>query len=134
MLLLEQGKLVDVWSSLQIKRLLYLTDWRIRYASNHALNDSAVYFKSGSLYSCRPEPGFTCERNAGNRLNFMNSIAIIESENDGRPLRYMVAVLSNVLRKNSAWEHRDFAARIHGLIQSLHPAMSPVAAPAEPAP
>ncbi len=138
MLLLEQGKLVDPWSSLQIKRLLYLTDWRIRYASNHALNDSAVYFKSGSLYSCRPEPGFTCERNAGNRLNFMNSVAISETDEDDRRLRYIVAVLSNVLRKNSAWEHRDFAARIHGLVRSLHspaaPPTPPAAAPEDPAP
>jgi hypothetical protein len=68
----------------------------------------------------------------------MNSVAIIETDEDGRRLRYMVAVLSNVLRKNSAWEHRDFAARIHGLVRSLHspaaPPTPPVAAPEEPAP
>ncbi len=118
---LEQGLLVDAWSSLQIKRLIYLTDWRIRYASSPALSNSAVFFKSGSLYSCRPEPGFTCERNAGNRLNFMNSVAIIESDEDGRKLHYIVAVLSNVLRKNSVWEHRSLAGRIHQLVRSQHP-------------
>ena len=118
---LEQGLLVDAWSSLQIKRLIYLTDWRIRYASSPALNNSAVFVKSGSLYSCRPEPGFTCSRNAGNRLNFMNSVAIIESDEDGRKLHYIVAVLSNVLRKNSVWEHRSLAGRIHQLVRSQHP-------------
>ena len=57
-LLMEQGKLVDRWSSLEIKRLLYLTDARIRYAASPALYTSAVYFKSGSLYQCKPEIGF----------------------------------------------------------------------------
>ncbi len=54
LLRIEQGKLIDEFSSREIKRLLYMTQRRIRYASHPALNDSAVYFKSGSLYSCRP--------------------------------------------------------------------------------
>ena len=124
MMLLEQGKLVDPWSSLQIKRLLYLTDWRIRYASHPSLSDSAVYYKSGSLYSCRPEPGFTCNRNAGNRLNFMNSVAIIERESEGRRVHYIVTVLSNVLRKNSVQEHRELAARIHEIVLGVPPTVS----------
>ena len=49
---LERGNIVDVESSLEIKRLLYMTDRRIRYASNSSLADAAVYFKSGSLYKC----------------------------------------------------------------------------------
>ena len=131
---MEQGLLVDAWSSLQIKRLIYLTDWRIRYASSPALNNAAVFFKSGSLYSCRPEPGFTCGRNAGNRLNFMNSVAIIETEENGRELHYLVAVLSNVLRKNSVQEHRALAARIHQIVRSQHPVTAPsaVGAPSGP--
>ena len=124
MMLLEQGKLVDPWSSLQIKRLLYLTDWRIRYASHPSLSDSAVYYKSGSLYSCRPEPGFTCNRNAGNRLNFMNSVAIIERESEGGRVHYIVSVLSNVLRKNSVQEHRALAARIHEIVLGVPPTVS----------
>lgn len=120
MLLLEQGQLVDPWSSLEIKRLLYLTDKRIRYASHPALDDAAVCYKSGSLYSCRPERGFQCKKYHGNRLNFLNSVAIIEEDKDGRPLHYIVAVLSNVLRKDSAEEHRRLAEGIHELIQSLH--------------
>ncbi len=128
---MEQGLLVDAWSSLQIKRLLYLTDWRIRYASSPALNNAAVFFKSGSLYSCRPEPGFTCERNAGNRLNFMNSVVIVETEEDGRDIHYIVAVLSNVLRKNSVWEHRALASRIHQIVRSQHPVAPPSAVGAQ---
>ncbi len=57
MLMMEQGRLVDEWSSRQLKRLLYMTERRIRYASSPALKDAAVYFKSGSLYKCKEEAG-----------------------------------------------------------------------------
>ena len=50
---MEQGQLVDDWSSLELKRLLYITERRIRYGSSGALRSSALYFKSGSLYSWR---------------------------------------------------------------------------------
>ena len=50
LLRMEQGRLVDVWSSREIKRMLYVTERRIRYASSPALAQAAVYFKSGSLY------------------------------------------------------------------------------------
>jgi hypothetical protein len=121
MLKMEQGKLVDVWSSREIKRLLYITERRIRYGSSGALRDSAVYFKSGSLYSCQPEPGFTCKKYHGNKRNFMNSAAIIETPAGQNRLFYMVAVLSNVLRKNSAQDHRDLARAIHGRLLADHP-------------
>jgi len=117
---MEQGKLVDPWSSLQIKRLLYLTDVRIRYAAQPALDDSAVYFKSGSLYSCRYEPGFECGKYRGNAKNFMNSIAVVESEQDGKSLHYIAVVLSNVLRKDSTDVHRDLAQKIHQLLEDRH--------------
>ena len=81
--LMEQGKLVDPFSSLEIKKLLYLTDARIRYAAQPALDDSAVYFKSGSLYGCKPERGFECKKFHGNRMNFMNSMVVIESIDRG---------------------------------------------------
>ena len=58
LLRMEQGRLVDVWSSREIKRMLYVTERRIRYASSPALAGAAVYFKSGSLYQCKPEPGY----------------------------------------------------------------------------
>jgi hypothetical protein len=121
LVLLEQGKLVDRFSSLEIKRLIYLTDRRIRYASAPALRDTAVYFKSGSLYSCQPEAGFTCKKYHGNVKNYMNSIAIVETPDRKVPLHYMVVVMSNVLRKNSAVAHQTLATRIHRLIESFHP-------------
>ena len=75
---LERGKIVDHDSSLEIKRLLYMTDRRIRYASSPRLTNAAVYFKSGSLYKCKTEEGFECKKYAGNVENYMNSVAIIE--------------------------------------------------------
>ena len=41
LVLMEQGVLVDAWSSREIKRLIYLTDIRIRYAASPALNREA---------------------------------------------------------------------------------------------
>jgi len=121
MLKMEQGKLVDPFSSREIKRLMYITERRIRYGSSGVLRDSAVYFKSGSLYSCMPEEGFTCKKYHGNKRNYMNSTAIIESPAGQDRLFYMVTVLSNVLRKNSAQDHRDLARAIHGMLQRDHP-------------
>ena len=131
---MEAGRLVDPWSSLELKRLIYLTDRRIRYASHPRLDDSAVYFKSGSLYKCKPEPGFVCEKYHGNVWNYMNSIAIVESEEEGRNLHYIAVVLSNVLRKNSAVEHQTLAGRIHDLVRTLHPAPEPPPPPVAPEP
>ncbi|MFN2309546.1 MAG: hypothetical protein ABR553_07405 [Gammaproteobacteria bacterium] len=115
---MEQGRLVDSWSSLELKRLLYLTQWRIRYASAPVLKDAAVYFKSGSLYRCRPEEGFVCGKYQGNVENLMNSVAIVESPAGEPRLFYMVALTSNVLRKNSAVEHQTFATRLHALLKA----------------
>ena len=116
LLRLEQGRLVDVFSSREIKRLIYLTEVRIRYASSPALATSAVYFKSGSLFQCAPEPGFSCKPYAGNVKNYMNSTAIVESPADGRKLFYLSTLVTNILRKNSAGEHQALATRLHGLI------------------
>ena len=120
LLLLEQGKIVDDFSSREIKRLLYMTERRIRYASSPALSKAAVYFKSGSLYRCKPEPGFRCLKYHGNVLNLLNSVAIIESPAGERRLYYMVTVMSDVLRKNSAVVHQTLATRIHRLIESYY--------------
>ena len=121
LLKLEQGLLVDEFSSLEIKKLLYLTDRRIRYASSPALADAAVYFKSGSLYSCKPEPDFVCKKYHGNVRNYMNSTAIVEVSDRRPSLHYITVVLSNVLRRNSAVEHQTLGTRIHRLVESLHP-------------
>jgi Beta-lactamase enzyme family len=128
LLRMEQGRLVDVYSSREIKRLLYMTEWRIRYASSPALRNSAVYFKSGSLYQCKKEPDFKCGKYMGNVRNYMNSVAIVETDSGGWQLDYMVTLISNVLRKNSAVEHQTLATRIHRLIEKEHPVRA--AAPA----
>jgi len=118
---MEKGELVDEFSSRQFKRLLYLTERRIRYASAPALKNSAVYYKSGSLYKCKKEEGFKCGAYRGNVRNYMNSVAIIESPQEEGNLYYMVIVISNVLRKNSAVEHQTLGTRIHRLMQKAHP-------------
>jgi hypothetical protein len=121
MLRMEQGRLVDLFSSREIKRLMYITERRIRYGSSGVLWPSAVYFKSGSLYSCQKEEGFSCGKYRGNKRNYMNSIAIIETKAGQDRLYYMVSVLSNVLRKNSARDHRDLARAVHGMLLADHP-------------
>lgn len=120
MLKMEQGRLVDEFSSREMKRLMYVTERRIRYASAPALRDSAVYFKSGSWYKCEPEPEFVCKKYHGNVRNFMNSVAIVESPSDERKLHYIVTLMSNVLRRNSAVDHQTFATRLHRLIEAYH--------------
>lgn len=122
LLALEQGHIVDAWSSREIKRLLYMTQRRIRYASSHAIRDAAVYFKSGSLYRCRPEPDFVCRKYQGNVENLLNSVAIIEHPAGERRLHYMVVVSSNVLRKNSAVAHQTLGTRLQRLLEKRHAA------------
>lgn len=118
---LEQGKVVDPFSSREIKRLMYMTQRRIRYASSPALYEAAVYFKSGSMYRCRPEPEFQCNKYQGNALNVLNSVAIIEAPaGSERPLFYMAVLTSNVLKKNASWAHRSLATRLHELIERRH--------------
>lgn len=117
---LEQGKLVDAFSSRELKRLLYMTQRRIRYASAPALAAAAVYFKSGSLYKCKSEPNFKCKKYHGNVLNMLNSVAIIEAPATDRQLYYMVVVMSNVLRKNSAVVHQTLATRIQRLLEKFY--------------
>lgn len=110
---LEQGKVVDEKSSLEMKRLMYMTDRRIRYAQSPALKNAAVYFKSGSLYKCDRSKGEPCEKYMGNVQNFMNSVAIVEHPNNKK---YMVVLMTNVLRKNSASDHMYLAGSIDKLI------------------
>ena len=135
---LEAGTLVDSFSSREIKRLLYMTQRRIRYASHPALNDSAVFFKSGSYFQCVDGPR-GCRKYKGDKTNRLASVAMIESPAGvdeknlvspalahgaaaGAPMHhYLVAVMSNVLLVNSAVAHQTLAMRIHRLIVALHP-------------
>lgn len=114
MLQLEQGKIIDENSSLEIKRLMYMTDRRIRYAQAPQLREAAVYFKSGSLYKCDRSKGEECGKYKGNVSNYMNSVAIIE-HTDGT--KYMVCLMTNVLRKNSASDHMYLAGNIDKAIK-----------------
>ncbi len=122
LLRLEQGRLVDAWSSLEMKRYLYMTKKRYRYVYAPELTGAAVFFKSGSFYRCVPEEGYRCAKYKGNAENLMNSVAIVE--NPARPApgqtqkRYLVALLSNVLRVNSAWDHSRLAAAIDETVRT----------------
>jgi hypothetical protein len=121
MLRLEQGRLVDRWSSIEMKRLMYYTRRRYRYAFSPALDQAAVYFKSGSLYRCAAEEGFRCGQYMGNVENLMHSVAIVESPASGEEQRvYLISMMSNVLKTNSAGEHAEIATQIERLITSLH--------------
>jgi hypothetical protein len=112
---IERGQAIDEESSLEMKRLFYMTDRRIRYASSPALRQAAVYFKSGSLYKCKTEEGFSCGKYMGNVDNFMNSVAIIEHPDS---TTYLVALMSNVLRKNSNKEHMALAGEIDKVLRN----------------
>ena len=118
--LLETGNLIDPFTSTELKRLLYLTERRIRYASHPNLHPFAVYFKTGSLYSCRPEEGFECGKYQGNKRNVLASLAIVEAPAENPDYHYLVVVQSNVLRVNSAVAHQTLASRIHKLIVKSH--------------
>jgi hypothetical protein len=114
MVAMERGQLIDPWTSLEVKRLMYMTDRRIRYAASPALKDAGVYFKSGSLYKCKPEEGYTCAKYKGNVDNYMNSVAIVEHPDS---TTYLVALMSNVLRKNSNVDHNTLASQIDRIVR-----------------
>jgi hypothetical protein len=50
----------------------------------------------------------------------MNSVVIVESPASNRRLHYIVTLISNVLRKNSAGTHQALATRIHELVSAAH--------------
>ena len=115
---MEQGKLVDAWSSLQMKKYMYLTKNRYRYSYAPELNDKAIFFKSGSLYSCRPiVEGETsrCGKYMGNKENLMNSVAVVEGPTAESP-KYIATLMSNVMEVNSAWDHSRIGAATDAMI------------------
>lgn len=111
---LEQGKIIDEASSLEMKRLMYMTDRRIRYAQSPVLKEAAVYFKSGSLYKCDRSKGEECGKYMGNVYNYMNSVIIVEHPDN---CNYMVVLMTNVLRKNSASDHLYLASAIDKIVR-----------------
>lgn len=113
---MEQGRLVDPWSSLEMKRYLYMTKRRYRYAYAPELAGAAIYFKSGSLYQCRPEEGYRCGKYMGNSKNYMNAVTIVEWPDTHT--RYLTALMSNVLKINSAWDHARLGAAIDEAVRT----------------
>lgn len=111
---LEQGKIVDKQTSLEMKRMIFMTDRRIRYAASPELKEAAVYFKSGSLYKCDKTKDAGCGKYKGNVYNYMNSVAIVEHDDN---TKYMVVLMSNVHGKNSAWDHLNLASNIDKIIR-----------------
>ncbi|AZQ45128.1 hypothetical protein EJ995_00990 [Nonlabens ponticola] len=105
---LEKGNIVDKQTSLELKRLMYMTDRRIRYAYSSRLNDAAVYFKSGSYYSGGGG------KYMGTNFNYMNSVIMVEHP-DGT--NYIVCLMSNILGKNSASDHMYLASAIDKAIR-----------------
>ncbi|WP_405370056.1 serine hydrolase [Nonlabens sp. Asnod2-A12] len=114
---LEQGLVVDEESSLEIKRLLYMTDRRIRYGASPQLNEAAVYFKSGSFYSNNKSLGTPYGEYKGNVYNYMNSVCIVEHPSG---VNYIVCLESNVLSKNSAGAHLYLASAIDKAIRKKY--------------
>ena len=112
---LEEGKIVDKNTSLEMKRLLYLTDRRIRYAASKTLDSAAVYFKSGSFYKCDRQKNPGCGDYEGNVYNYMNSVIIVEHPNG---MKYAVCLMTNVLGKNSAYDHLMLASKIDGIVKA----------------
>jgi len=104
---LEQSNIVDYNTSLEMKRMLYLTDRRIRYAKSPKLDSAMVYFKSGSYYSGGSG------NYMGSKFNYMNSVIIVEQPNG---TKYIVCLMTNVLNKNSANDHYYMAGKIDNII------------------
>jgi hypothetical protein len=117
---LEQGQLVDEWSSLEMKKYLYMTKRRYRYVYAPELKDAAVFFKSGSLYSCKPEEEFRCDKYMGNVRNMMNSVTIVQGPTEQDP-HYIAVLMSNVLKVNSAWDHSRIAAAVDSVVRTRQP-------------
>jgi hypothetical protein len=140
LLKVEQGRMVDEWSSLELKKMMYLTRRRVRYLHTHKLDNLAAFFKSGSLFKFKPE---TTERvqYEGDLQNVLNSVIVLDGTPPppealaavtgpaadlaaktptvnaaGKPYIYLVAVMSNELKRNAAEDHARLAEAIHTLI------------------
>ncbi len=114
---LERGRLVDTFSSLELKKLLYLTQSRTRFAAHPLLDDSAVFFKSGSFYRCNTA---SCPKNNGNIYNLMNSCVIVESTNQSPQTHYLLVLSSNEPGHDAVELHRDLAGKIHSVLLANH--------------
>jgi hypothetical protein len=166
MLKVEQGRMVDEFSSLELKKMLYLTRRRVRYLYSRSLDPYGAFFKSGSLYKFSADAPRV--QYQGDVINVLNALVEIdtslplpvelpareagssakEAGSPGaapeppakkkldaatepapragdtqekaaarpRPHVYIVAVMSNELKRNAATDHAMLAEAIHAAI------------------
>jgi len=57
----------------------------------------------------------------------MNSVAVIEHPSAPRRMHYVVTLMSNVLRRNSAVDHQSLATRLQRLMEQRRPPAAEVA-------
>ena len=119
MLAMEKGQLVDSWTSLEMKRLLYVTDKRVRWAGAAELREAAVFFKSGSLWRCGGRGA--CGEYAGNYWNFLAAVGEVEMPQRDPALHYIFGAISNVLGRDSISEHDRVGGAVQILMERLHP-------------
>ena len=118
---MEQGKMVDEWSSLEIKRLMYFVRPAIPLRVGARRWRMPRYFSNRARCSSATERRLHCKQYAGNVTNLMHSVAAVESGEK----RYLIAMMSNVLRVNSAVEHQTIAGEDREMIQGRPGAMTP---------
>ena len=58
----------------------------------------------------------------------MNSVAIVESPANEPRMVYIMTLMSNVLRQNSAVRHQTVGTWVHRMVEEMHP-VEPAAAP-----
>ena len=114
---MEEGRLATVWSSRKIKRLMYVTERRIRYAVGPRRSPTPPCTSSPGRCTSAPEPGFRCGQYMGN-VRTTELDRDVEWPAGPRKLYYMVALISNVLGRTRRPGDRTpaLAARIHRLI------------------
>lgn len=77
MLRVEQGRMVDAFSSLELKKMLYLTRRRVRYLFTRHLHGFGAFFKSGSLY--RFSENAPRIQYQGDKINVLNTLVEIDT-------------------------------------------------------
>ena len=152
MLKVEQGRMVDEFSSLELKKMLYLTRRRVRYFYTKTLNDFGAFFKTGSLY--RFSENAERIQYQGDLVNVLNAMVevdttppppepivdhvkqektgatvptkvdgitaaapvVAKAEKKATPHVYIIAVMSNELKRNAALDHAKLAEAIHEIV------------------
>ena len=68
------------------------------------------------------EDGFACGKYMGNAQNLMNSVTLVETparpEEGQQQRRYIAALMSDVRRTNSAWDHSRIGAAVDTAVRT----------------